>query len=720
LGQEFLGVLIVVNRPTPFSSADVELLSLFATQAAIAIRNANLIDSLRDNERSYKTLFAIERRQAQERFLLERVGTALARELDLSTTLRTIVEAIAETFGYTQVSIYLRQGDVLKLQHQVGYDRVIAEIPVTQGVSGRVVRTGQPILIKDVSTDPDFLGAIEGLVSEICVPLFDQDKVVGFFNIEGTHEVTLDEADLRLMIALSEHISLAINRARLYTEAKENEERFRQLAENIEDVFWMTNLDGAETIYVSPAFEELWGFSRQRMFEQPTAWMENLHPKDLERVIASFKERDLTQPDLKEYRLVRPDGSIRWVRDRAFPVRNESGQIYRRAGIIEDITARKQAEQQLAESEKRYRIISDLTSDYAYAFHGGLNGCFELAWASDAFTRITGFTAAEVATYEDWLNLIHPDDAPSIYHRRELVLLDGQLEVSEFRIVTKEGETRWLRDHIRPIWDEAQERVISLYGAAQDITERKQAEKALQESEQRYRELAEQNARLLDQARQDAETKAMLLQEVNHRVKNNLATIIGLLYAERRHSGIEDQAIFQEIMQDLINRVQGLATVHSLLSAAEWAPLSLSELAHQIIASVLQILPADKHIAIQVTPSPVRVTPQQANNLALVINELTTNTVKYALSEKQTVSIAIRIAREGSLILFEFRNSGPDYPPQVLSLERHNVGIYLMQTIVRKGLRGDLTLRNDGGAVALIRFPALIEESVGSLSSHER
>jgi PAS domain S-box-containing protein len=350
LGQEFLGVLIVVNRPTPFSSADVELLSLFATQAAIAIRNANLIDSLRDNERSYKTLFAIERRQAQERFLLERVGTALARELDLSTTLRTIVEAIAETFGYTQVSIYLRQGDVLKLQHQVGYDRVIAEIPVTQGVSGRVVRTGQPILIKDVSTDPDFLGAIEGLVSEICVPLFDQDKVVGFFNIEGTHEVTLDEADLRLMIALSEHISLAINRARLYTEAKENEERFRQLAENIEDVFWMTNLDGAETIYVSPAFEELWGFSRQRMFEQPTAWMENLHPKDLERVIASFKERDLTQPDLKEYRLVRPDGSIRWVRDRAFPVRNESGQIYRRAGIIEDITARKQAEQQLAES----------------------------------------------------------------------------------------------------------------------------------------------------------------------------------------------------------------------------------------------------------------------------------------------------------------------------------------------------------------------------------
>ena len=93
----------------------------------------------------------------------------------------------------------------------------------------------------------------------------------------------------------------------------------------------------------------------------------------------------------------------------------------------------------------------------------------------------------------------------------------------------------------------------------------------------------------------------------------------------------------------------------------------------------------------------------------MVINELTTNTVKYAVLEGPTAHITVRIDREGGMVLFEFRNSGPDYPPEVLSLERHNVGIYLIQNIVHKGLRGELALRNDSGAVTIIRFPALIQ-----------
>jgi two-component sensor histidine kinase len=222
--------------------------------------------------------------------------------------------------------------------------------------------------------------------------------------------------------------------------------------------------------------------------------------------------------------------------------------------------------------------------------------------------------------------------------------------------------------------------------------------------------VAIQNARLLEQARQDAETKAMLLEEVNHRVKNNLMTIIGLLYAERRHNGLEDQAAFQAIMQDLINRVQGLSAVHSLLSAAEWGPLSLTELTQQVIASALQSLPPHKQVGVKVSPASVRVTPQQANNLALVINELTTNAVKYGGLAQEPLQITINIGCEDDLILFEFKNSGPGYSPEVLNLERHNVGIYLIQNIVRRGLLGEIRLHNDAGAVTTIRFPASVNE----------
>ncbi len=231
--------------------------------------------------------------------------------------------------------------------------------------------------------------------------------------------------------------------------------------------------------------------------------------------------------------------------------------------------------------------------------------------------------------------------------------------------------------------------------------------------------IAIENARLYEQARRDAETKSILLREVNHRVKNNLATIIGLLYAERRHAKIENRSTYQTTMKDLINRVQGLAAVHDLLSASQWSPLSLSKLTSRIIYAALQGLPYDKRMSVEVSPSPVRVTPKQANSLALVINELATNTVKYALSTGDTGQITVRITDDDegtsppqggeSIIIFEFRDDGPGYPEKVLQLERYNVGLYLIQAIVRGDLHGELMLHNDHGAVTRIRFKPIAE-----------
>ncbi len=216
--------------------------------------------------------------------------------------------------------------------------------------------------------------------------------------------------------------------------------------------------------------------------------------------------------------------------------------------------------------------------------------------------------------------------------------------------------------------------------------------------------IAIENARLYEQARQDAETKAMLLREVNHRVKNNLAAIIGLLYAERHHVRVDDQATYQAIIQDLIGRVQGLATVHNLLSASKWSPLPLDELVSRVIQASLQTMPPNKYIAVDVPPSTIRVTPKQANNLALIINELVTNTVKYALSDQNSGEIKVRISRNGDTINLEFRDNGPGYPEPVLRLEQHNVGLYLVKTLVRQDLQGQLELYNEQGAVARIRF----------------
>jgi two-component sensor histidine kinase len=205
----------------------------------------------------------------------------------------------------------------------------------------------------------------------------------------------------------------------------------------------------------------------------------------------------------------------------------------------------------------------------------------------------------------------------------------------------------------------AREKVIGVLQVVDTRVNRfNSADLALLESLAATAAIAIENARLYEQARQDAETKSALLAEVNHRVKNNLSAIVGLLYAEQRHAGMENQPIYQIILYDLINRVQGLATVHSMLSAAEWAPLSLADLALQVIHSSLQALPRDRHITVTVNPAPIRVTPQQAHNLALVINELATNTVQHAMAERTTGQIAVKISLEEGTIRCELRDNG--------------------------------------------------------------
>jgi diguanylate cyclase (GGDEF)-like protein/PAS domain S-box-containing protein len=187
-------------------------------------------EALRAGEARFRELHASAERQTQELRLLGEVQTALARELDLATVFRVVVEGIATTFGYTQVSIYLREGEEHVLQHQIGYDHVLARVPVTAGVSGRAVREGRALLIGDVAADPAFLGAIGGLTSEICVPLYDAGRPAGFLNVESSGGVRLNDADLRLMEALGVQVGIAIERARLHGALREREERLAHLA----------------------------------------------------------------------------------------------------------------------------------------------------------------------------------------------------------------------------------------------------------------------------------------------------------------------------------------------------------------------------------------------------------------------------------------------------------------------------------------------------------
>jgi PAS domain S-box-containing protein len=140
----------------------------------------------------------------------------------------------------------------------------------------------------------------------------------------------------------------------------ESDERFRQLAENISAIFWVwTAVPGnAQCLYVSPAYATIWGRSCESLYSSPQSWKKALHPNDKERVLAEIANLDIEKISDWTYRIVRPDQSIRWIRDRIFPVRDRHGGVVRFAGIAEDITESKEAEEAVRKANRQLKILS--------------------------------------------------------------------------------------------------------------------------------------------------------------------------------------------------------------------------------------------------------------------------------------------------------------------------------------------------------------------------
>jgi PAS domain S-box-containing protein len=150
--------------------------------------------------------------------------------------------------------------------------------------------------------------------------------------------------ELRQEIAQRERAEVAL---------RESEEQFRQLAENINEVFWMVDADDGHLIYISPAYAQIWGRTRESLYEDPSTWLQAVDAQDVERLRAWRASRAWS--DL-EYRINRPDGSSRWIWDRAFPIRDQNGQLCRIVGLAEDITKRKEAEEAVRQSRDELEL----------------------------------------------------------------------------------------------------------------------------------------------------------------------------------------------------------------------------------------------------------------------------------------------------------------------------------------------------------------------------
>jgi len=607
------------------------------------------------------------------------------------------------------------------------------------------------------------------------------------------------------------------------TELRKLENLYRHLIEQVPATIYIDQSDDKSTnLYTSPQSQVLTGYTPEEWGTIPALWKKLIHPDDLERVEAEHLRTNRTgEPFDMEYRLVGRDERVVWVRDTAVLQTDPTTGQKRWHGLFVDISERKKIEQALSESEERYRKLIELMPDLVLVIQDRL-----IVFANPACALLLGYpdvTAIEgkpllqvlrrVSPQARYERIHYPTPEPKapamlailflgsddpvqieiltnsiVYKTRPATLIVGRdvsarrkaeeaLQQSEERlralidlapsvlhVTDREGRNTYVspnceevigyaqsellnyninwvhaddRHRVNAILERAFREEINLnnleYKAVRkngeiwyassswhalhdnnggfqgyimqtiDITDRK-------ENEQILRALARENTLLLEHAREDAEAKSILLDEVNHRVKNNLAAILGILEMEMQapFKNVEDAL---SAMQDVQSRIRSLSAVHDMLSASRWAPLALNTLTERIIQGALNNSPVGRHIQIEILSSekPAWIVPKQATALVLILNELTMNSIKYAFQDRQQGKIKVCMQIEEteqdlSRVRLEYQDDGPGWPEDVISGQREGLGLRIVRLSVRSPLLGDLVLENKNGASAILTF----------------
>ncbi|MEB3830035.1 PAS domain-containing sensor histidine kinase [Phormidium sp. CCY1219] len=228
--------------------------------------------------------------------------------------------------------------------------------------------------------------------------------------------------------------------------------------------------------FVSEGSVALTGYyPKQFLDDKNISLAQLIHPEDRERVwqevqaaLSAKNPFDLT------YRMIAADGALKWVSEQGCGVFSPTGELLCLEGFICDITEQTRSLEALCQSETRYRTICELVSDYVYSITLSQSNQPIAEWVADSFYEIAGYRLEELDRQQGWSSLIHPEDLPR-FERFQATLLANHSGVLEYRIFTKSGEIRWLRDSARPIWDDREQRVTRILGSVQDITETKQS-----------------------------------------------------------------------------------------------------------------------------------------------------------------------------------------------------------------------------------------------------
>ena len=250
---------------------------------------------------------------------------------------------------------------------------------------------------------------------------------------------------------------------------RESEERFRQLAENIDMVFWVSDASITTMYYVSPAYEKIWCRTCESVMQSPRSFFDAIHPDDREALLASLAEIALGRPQAGIYRIIRPDGGVRWISERSFPVFDEQGLVYRCVGIAQDITEQRTRDEQL---NKLMLAVEQSPSAVVITDAQGT-----IEFANPEFTRMTGYSAAEALGKNPRILKSGKHDA-QFYRDLWETINAGRIWRGEFCNKKKDGSLYWESASVSAVRNERNE-ITNFVAVKEDITAKVQDQEQL-------------------------------------------------------------------------------------------------------------------------------------------------------------------------------------------------------------------------------------------------
>jgi len=355
------------------------------------------------------------------------------------------------------------------------------EFPVEKGgIWVEAIRSGEPLVINDYKADdPRKKGYPPGhleLARFMAIPIFSEDKTVHLV-VVANKEQDYEATDIRQLTLLMDSVLKITERKKAEEALRESEERFRTLFENSTIGIYRTTPDG-RILLANSTLVRMLGYSSYEELKRRNLEAEGFAPDFPRGRFHLLIEKEGEVRGL-ESAWTKADGTVIYVRESAKAIRNAEGRVILYEGTVEDITERRQAQEALHQSEEQYRALVESLNEVMISLD--LEG--KLDYVSPAVERIFKYKVSELMG-QPFARFIHPDDLSDLRYRFSEAL-KGETRPYIFRILDKDGETKFIRTHSRPIMKEG--KPVGLTGLLEDITKRRRAEEALKKSEERFK-----------------------------------------------------------------------------------------------------------------------------------------------------------------------------------------------------------------------------------------